>query len=215
MRPVGILLSAITCIALPLALAAQEQPTAKPPAGRVYSVPPQEDEQRPPQAPQNLSREWFPEGIEALGQYATSRTEFTIDHSMLVMASKLDKDNEDLRRVIAGVSGVSVHSFHFPGAVSCDPAIMASISQQYREAGWQHLVSKRRRDDGGLGTDLWIHLDSAAIRDIAVLFIGVKQLNFVTVTGSITPLDLLHLSGHFGIPKMDGGVVVPVPQSSR
>jgi len=145
-----------------------------------------------------------------LGQNATSRTEFTLDHSMLALASKLDKNNEDLRKVIAGVDGVSVHSFRFPGAVSCDPAIMDSISRQYREAGWQHLLSKHK-GDAGLTTDLWVHLDQEAIRDIAVLFVGARQLSFVSVSGSITPLDLLRLSGHFGIPKMDGGVAVPLP----
>jgi hypothetical protein len=127
---------------------------------------------------------------------------------MLALASKLDKANEDLRRVIAGVNGVSVHSFHFPDGVSYDPAIMDSISQQYREAGWQHLVDKHK-NNGGLTTDLWLHLDHASIRDIAVLLVGAKELNFISVSGSITPLDLLHLSGHFGIPKMDGGAVVP------
>ena len=32
---------------------------------------------------------------------------------MLVFAPKLDQDHEDLRRVIAGVNGVSVHSYRF------------------------------------------------------------------------------------------------------
>jgi hypothetical protein len=178
---------------------AQDQPQAPPPPAQSQASPPVQ------------GREWVPQGIEALGSNATSRTEFTLDHSMLVLASKMDKDNEDLRRVIAGVNGVSVHSFRFPGAVSFDPAILVSISQQYRDAGWQHLASKHK-NDGGMATDLWIRLDHAAISDIAVLFVGVKQLNFVSVTGSITPLDLLHLSGHFGIPKMDSGVVVPVPE---
>ncbi len=45
-------------------------------------------------------RVWIPQGIEALRQGASSKTEFTLDHSMLVFASKLDPDNEDLRRVM-------------------------------------------------------------------------------------------------------------------
>ena len=45
-----------------------------------------------------------PPSIEALRHGASSKTEFTLDHSMLVLASKLDANNEDLRRVIAGVS---------------------------------------------------------------------------------------------------------------
>jgi hypothetical protein len=153
---------------------------------------------------------WVPSGVAALGKNASSRSEFTLDHSMLVMVSKLDKSNKDLRKVIAGVNGVSVHSFSFPGAVSCDPAVMDSINQQYREAGWQHLVSQHK-SSAGVTSDLWLRLDQAAIRDVAVLFVTAQQLNFVSVSGSITPLDLLHLSGHFGIPKMDGGVAVPVP----
>ena len=64
------------------------------------------------------AREWVPQGIAALGEGAVSRTEFSLDHSMLVLASKLDKDNEDLRRVIAGVNGISVHSFRFPAGVA-------------------------------------------------------------------------------------------------
>jgi hypothetical protein len=127
---------------------------------------------------------------------------------MLVLASKLDKADDALRRVIAGVNGVSVHSFRFPDVVSYDPAIMDSIFRQYREAGWQNLVNKHK-NDGGVTTDLWVHVDHASIRDVAVLFVGAKDLNFVSVSGSITPLDLLHLSGHFGIPKMDSGAVVP------
>ena len=196
-----------------LSAVAQDQNQAPPPSSEAapsaapppYQTPPPYQSAPPPEG-----REWVPEGIAALGQNATSRTEFTLDHSMLVLASKLDQDNEDLRRVIAGVNGVSVHSFHFPGTVSCDPMVMDSIVQQYRAAGWQHLVSKHKSNTG-LTTDLWLHMDRAAIRDIAVLFVGGKQVNFVSVSGSITPLDLLRLSGHFGIPRMDGGVVVPVP----
>jgi hypothetical protein len=173
-----------------------------------------QDQTQPPpppvasQAPAVAPREWVPEGISALGQNATSRTEFTLDHSMLVMVSKFDKDNEDLRRVVAGINGVSVHSFRFPIAVAFDPMVMASIRQQYREAGWQHLVSQHK-SASGLATDFWVHMDHASIRDVAVLFVGVKQLNFVSVSGSITPTDLLHLSGHFGIPKMESGAIVP------
>ncbi|HVJ05072.1 MAG TPA: hypothetical protein VM578_05340 [Candidatus Saccharimonadales bacterium] len=183
-----------------------------PPQGE-YPPYPQQPGQYPPAPVQ--TREWVPQGIGALGQYSTGRTEFTLDHSMLVLATKMDRDNDDLRRVVLGVNGVSVHSFRFPGRVSCDPYVMAMISQEYRDAGFQHLVSKRRRGTGGVGTDLWLRVDHGVVSDIGVLFVGERQLNFVSVSGSISPLELLHLSGHFGIPRMDGGIVVPVPYGNR
>jgi hypothetical protein len=199
-----------------------QKPSAQNPPSYAPDAPPSPDappvytpspstEQRPYVPPPAEVREWVPQGIASLGQYAATRTEFTIDHSMLVLASKLDRDREDLRRVIAGVNGVSVHSFHYPGAVSLDPLTMSSISQEYRDAGFQHLVSKHR-GDSGLTTDLWLRMEGATVRDIAVLWAGSRDVNFISVSGSITPLDLLHLSGHFGIPRMDGGAVLPAPR---
>ena len=174
--------------------------------------PPAQNAPQPPAVPAEQAREWVPPGIAELGQYSINRTEFTIDHSMLVLASKLDRNNEDLRRVVVGVNGISVHSFHYPGAVSLDPVVLSSIVQQYRDAGFQHLVSKHRSENGVV-SDLWLRMDGSSIRDVAVLWVGARDLNFVSITGSVTPLDLLRLSGHFGIPKMDGGVAVPVPET--
>ena len=153
--------------------------------------------------------EWVPQGIEALRQSASSKTEFTLDHSMLVFASKLDPDNEDLRRVIAGVSGVSVHSYHFSGRWMYDPAVLSSVKEEYHAAGWKQLMNNHEKDGGPGLSNLWIRLENNAISDIAILVARASEVNFIVVSGSISPLDLSHLGGHFGIPKIEGGVVVP------
>ena len=153
--------------------------------------------------------EWVPQGIEVLRQSASSKTEFTLDHSMLVFASKLDPDNEDLRRVIAGVSGVSVHSYHFSGRWMYDPAVLSSVKEEYHAAGWKQLMNNHEKDGGPGVSNLWIRLENNAISDIAILVARASEVNFIVVSGSISPLDLSHLGGHFGIPKIEGGVVVP------
>ena len=163
---------------------------------------------------QSPQQDWIPHGIQALGQNATSRTEFTLDHSMLVFASKMDQDNEDLRRVIAGVNGVSVHCYRFPEARVYDPSALSAIREEYHHAGWKHMVSNHK-NEGATNTDFWVRFDGSAISNIAVLFAGENQLNCIAVSGSISPLDLLHLSGHFGIPKIEGGATVPAPYSDR
>jgi len=152
---------------------------------------------------------WVPQGIEALRQSASSKTEFTLDHSMLVLASKLDPDNDDLRRVIAGVSGVSVHRYHFPGAWMYDRAALSSVKEDYHAAGWKQLMNNREKDGGPGVTDLWIRLENNAVSNIAILVARANEVDFFAVSGSISPLDLSHLGGHFGIPKIEGGVVVP------
>ncbi len=153
--------------------------------------------------------EWIPQGVDALRQSASSKTEFTLDHSMLVFASKLDQANEDLRRVIAGVSGVSVHSYRFAEPWTYGPEALNSVKQEYQAAGWKQLVNNHDKGGGPGVTDLWIRFENNAVSNIAILLARSKEVNLIEVSGSISPLDLSHLGGHFGIPKIEGGVLVP------
>jgi len=163
------------------------------------------------QNPQN----WFPQDVDALGQNASSRTEFSLDRSMLVLASKEDPNDEGLRRVIAGVDGISVHRFRFQGPGMYDPRVLGAVRHDYSMAGWQHISKAHDKYGYPRDTDLWIHLDHNVIRNIAVLFTNADQVNFISVSGSISPIDLLHLAGHFGIPRIEGGVVLPAPGTPR
>lgn len=165
---------------------------------------------------QAQQQDWVPSGIQDLGRNASSRSDFSLNHSMLVLASKLDKnDDGDLRRVIAGVNGVSVHSYRFSESGTYDLDTLKSVLQQYHEAGWMQLVGSHSKDGGPGQTDLWVRFENNAISNIAVLIARQNQLNFFAVSGSISPLDLVHLSGHFGIPKIAGGVVIPESGSAQ
>ena len=155
----------------------------------------------------------IPHGVEVLRQSASSKTEFVLDHSMLILASKFDSDNEDLLRVIAGVSGVSVHRFGFREPWEYDPETLRSVKEEYHAAGWKQLMSRHLKDGSPGGTELWMHLKDDAISNVAILLTRSNEVTFIEVSGSISPLDLSHLGGHFGIPKLEGGV--RVPNSSR
>jgi hypothetical protein len=156
---------------------------------------------------------WIPQGIEALQMSASSKSEFTFDHSMLVFASKLEPDNDELRRVIAGVSGITIRRYHFPESRQYDPETLSSVNEEYRLAGWKHLPYKHASGTGSGMTDLWVRMENNAISNVAILRASAKEVNFVLVSGSISPLDLSHLGGHLGIPRIEGGVVVPNRQS--
>ncbi len=153
--------------------------------------------------------EWIPQGIELLRQSASSKTEFSLDHSMLVFASKLDQDNEDLRRVIAGVSGLSVRSYHYPGPWTYDPGALNEVKEEYHQAGWHQLLNNHAKDGGPGVTELWVRFENRAIGNIAILVARANEVSLITVSGSISPLDLSHLGGHFGIPKIEGGATIP------
>lgn len=152
--------------------------------------------------------ERIPQGIETLRMSASSKTEFTLDHSMLVLASKIDPDNEDLRRVIAGVNGVSVHSYHYPRPWMYELAALAAVKDEYSVAGWKHVMNKHERESDG-GTDIWLRWENNAISNVAILVSKSNEVDYIVVSGSVSPVDLYHLGGHFGIPKIEGGVAIP------
>ncbi len=158
---------------------------------------------------QAQEQDFMPREVDALRQNATSKTEFTLDHSMLVIASKLDQDNDDLRRVIAGVSGVSVHRYHYAEPGMYDPETFRAMNDDYHAAGWKQLMNNHDKNGGPGVTDLWIRFDHNAITNVAILLARANEVDFFVVSGSISPLDLSHLGGHFGIPKIEGGVEVP------
>ena len=159
------------------------------------------------------NHDWMPQGIEHLRQAASSKTEFCLDLSMLVFAPKLSSDNEDLLRVIAGVSGVSVHSYRYAGPGMYDLQALDSVKQDYKAAGWKQILNNRDKNGGPGVTELWIRLDHNAVSDVAVLLARSTEVNFISVSGSISPLDLIRLGGHFGIPRIEGGVLVPAAQA--
>ncbi|MGA3090894.1 MAG: DUF4252 domain-containing protein [Terriglobales bacterium] len=178
-----------------LSLAQQTQPPEVPPSSQAQPSPPL------------AQGAWVPQGIEALRQSASSKTEFTLDHSMLVFASKLSPDSDDLRRVIAGVSGISVHNFRFSGRWIYDPQALSALKDEYHAAGWTQLMNNHDKDGGA--TNLWIRYENNAVTNIAILSARASEVDFFVVSGSISPVDLSHLGGHFGIPKIEGGVTVP------
>ncbi|MGA9472552.1 MAG: DUF4252 domain-containing protein [Terriglobales bacterium] len=160
-------------------------------------------------SPPPSQREFVPQGIDELRQGASSKTEFTLDHSMLILASKLDPNNEDLRRVIAGVSGVSVHNFRYAKPGTFDPQAVESVREDYRSVGWKQVMNKSEKNGGTGLTDVWVRLENNAISNVAILVAKSNEVDFFVVSGSISPIDIAHLGGHFGLPKIEGGVEVP------
>ena len=90
-----------------------------------------------------------------------------------------------------------------------DPQALSSIKEEYQAAGWKQLMNNREKDGGAGVTDLWIRLENNAVANVAILLARANEVDFVAVSGSISPADLSHLGGHFGIPKIEGGVMVP------
>jgi hypothetical protein len=150
--------------------------------------------------------EWTPPALAQLDAEAAVKSNFTLDRNLLNVAAGMLPDSEaDDRQVIRKLDGVSVHTMRFGNAGIPDEGAVESIRAAYHLRGWKHLVTTAKT--GGAAhsgtTDLWVVMDGVNVRGAVVLAETPRSLTLVTVAGDLSPIDLLHLRGHFGIPRFD------------
>jgi hypothetical protein len=170
----------------------------------------QQDRQpAPPPAASGDILAWVPDGLTALRPEASSKTEFTFDRSMLALAGDLAQLDPQQRQAVARLNGVAVHLYRFPRPGAYDPGAVRAIRAQYDSIGWKHLVSEEGQPGQGQRegatvpgrTDVWLDMHGASPAGAAVLLAGPTNVDLIVVSGDIDTLDLLHLRGHFGIPR--------------
>lgn len=154
--------------------------------------------------------EWMPPALDELSREAPMKSSFTLDRNLLGLAAGMLPDSEASdRQIIRKLDGVSVHNLRFSDSGIPDEAAVASIREAYHLRGWKHLVTTGR-SGGPLHndtTDVWVVLDGVNVRGAVILAETPRSLTLVTVAGNLNPVDLLHLRGHFGIPRFEGDAV--------
>jgi hypothetical protein len=148
---------------------------------------------------------WIPQGMDALGRHASFHTDLTFDKQMLDWANGLTGD-EETQRIVAKLRGISVHVYRYPEPGLYDMTSLDAVRAQYRDRGWKHLVTTQSNAASAHPghTDLWIRFQNGNVEGMVLLFEGPTNLDLVAVNGTLSPLDLLHLRGHFGIPRFSG-----------
>lgn len=163
-----------------------------------------------------------PAGIQdawtALADQPASHTAFSFDRSMMQAAeSLLESGGMSPERAAAALTGISVDNYHYTEPAFYTPEAMSAIIAGYHAAGWKHLVNANQSPQSsaqprGVITDLWLHNSGPNISGVVVLTRSPRDMSVIQIACDLRPLDLVHLSGHFGIPKVDpNAVMVPAP----
>ena len=151
--------------------------------------------------------EWVPPALAQLSAQAAVKSSFTLDRAMLAAASGLmQESDDDVRQAVNKLDGVSVHLLRFGAEGLADETAVDAVREAYHLRGWKHLVTTT--NNGGPlrngTTDVWLVMDGVNLCGAVVLAETPKSLTLVTVAGNLSPVDLLHLRGHFGIPRFGG-----------
>jgi hypothetical protein len=153
-----------------------------------------------------------------LADQPATHTGFVFDRSMMQIAQGLlESGGVDAKRAAAAISSISVDNYRYPQQAFYTPESMSAIIAAYHAAGWKHLVDAHATPANtaqphSTATDVWLHFNGPDIDGVTVLARGSRDMNVIQIAGDLRPLDLIHLSGHLGIPKVDpNAVMVPAP----
>ena len=173
---------------------------APPPSATIVAPPP------PPPSGSPFSPPGVAEAFAGLTSQPGSHTAFSFDRDMLQSL---------LGTNAVGLNAVSVQNYRYQEPAFYVPEALGALRASYEAAGWKHLVEANvspREQATPLKpiTDLWLHFHGAEIDDVSVLIRAPRQMSVIEISGMLRPLDLVHLGGHFGIPKVDpNAVMVP------
>jgi hypothetical protein len=150
---------------------------------------------------------WTPPGLAQLTAQATAKSSFALDRTMLSAASSLLQDSDaEVRQSIGKLDGISVLLLRFGGAGIADESQVEAVREAYHLHGWKHLATTT--GSGGPvhngTTDLWLMLDGVNVRGAVLMVETPKNIALITFKGNLSPVDLLRLRGHFGIPRFEG-----------
>ena len=158
------------------------------------------------------------DSLNNLADQPATHTGFAFDRSEMQIAQDLlAQSGLPPDRAAAALTGLSFDTYRYKEPAFYTPETMAWIVDTLHRAGWKHLVNGNQTPANeaqprSTVTDVWLHFSGADIDHVMVLVRGSREMSLVQVAGDLRPLDLIHLSGHFGIPKVDpNAVMVPAP----
>ena len=158
----------------------------------------------------------LPDPFATLTEQSATHSGITFDRNMMQMAqSILESNGLDEKRAAVAITGVAFDNYRYARPAFYAPEAMDALIDSYKSAGWKHLVNANQTAANTAQphrtvTDLWLHFTGTDIDAVTVLTRAQKAMTVVRLTGDLRPLDLLHLSGHLGIPKVDpSAVMVP------
>jgi hypothetical protein len=157
--------------------------------------------------------------FSTLSDQPATHTGISFDRGELSAAQMfLEANGVDAKRAAAALTGISFDTYRYAKPAFYTPEAMSALLAGYKASGWKHLVNANQTAANTAQpehpvTDLWLHFSGADIDAVTVLTRASRNMTVVRITGDLRPLDLLHLGGKFGIPKVDPSAVM-VPEKN-
>ena len=151
------------------------------------------------------SAQQFQFNLDHLAAKASDTVEVSLDGTTLQFAAKFldskDPDQDKVKKLIAGLSGVYVRSFEFQKKGEWTAADLEGIRNQLKGPEWSKIVGVKSNE--GETDEIYLRKENGKLTGVAVIAAEPMELTVVNIVGPVDLDSLAELGGHFHIPKMD------------
>jgi hypothetical protein len=149
----------------------------------------------------------MPAAFDKLAAKAEESVDVTLDGNMLQLAGKFlsgkDTDQAKAKKMVAGLTGITVRSFEFAKEGEYSAADVEAFRAQIQAPAWSRIVGVTSKRGGEIDEVYFKTSAGSQIGGLVIIAAEPKELTIVSITGSISVDDLADLGGQFGIPKVE------------
>ena len=142
------------------------------------------------------------DSLDRLAAKASESVNVTLDGALLRMASGFlsedDKDEADVKKLVAGLKSILVRSFEFKNTGEYLESDVEAIRAQLRNAGWKKIVEVRSKVEGD--ADVYLHTEADRVAGLAVISAEPRELTVVNIDGTLDLQSFRRIAGNCGIP---------------
>jgi hypothetical protein len=145
-----------------------------------------------------LFAQQFTMDLDHLAAKASNTVDLSLPPNLIQLGTAVldpkDPDQARVKKVASGLRAIYIKSFEFKKEGEYTKADLDKIRVQLKAPEWQRMVGIQSAEDR----------ESVKVTGLAILAADPKELTVVNLVGSVDPDAIAELSGHFGIPKVNG-----------
>jgi hypothetical protein len=133
--------------------------------------------------------------------------DLSLNGSTLQFAAKFldskDPDEAKVKKLIAALDGIYIKSFEFKKEGAWTQSDLDQVRGQLRAPEWSRIVGVKSAEEGETA-EVFVRTENKKITGVAILAGEATNLTVVNIVGPVDLDSLAELSGHLGIPKLEG-----------
>jgi hypothetical protein len=145
--------------------------------------------------------------LDHLAAKAADSVDISLNGSMLQFAAKFldgkDPDEARVKKLIGGIEGIYVRSFEFKKDGEWSQADLDGVRNQLKAPDWSRMVGVKSSSEGSTA-EVYFRNENQKVTGVAIMVTNPREFTVVNLAGSIDLDSLADLSGHFGVPKIEG-----------